>query len=215
MRRTLPLTAARASLTAAALLFLSACSSMSIPWVSSTDTIEEPIDLVAIMPIEAGKSPDGEAGGEIEREAETVVTAAVYGALSSSYAWRFVPDLTVEDAMQGISPLDADARRAQALGKAVSADGVLFGSVWRFVERVGTPEEAESGASVGFTLRFLSLSSGEVVWEESYDETQESNGANWFNWMLFWEESPHWMTAAELTHVGIEHMSESLRRQLE
>ena len=186
----------------------------SIPWIYSSPKVEEPVETIAVMPIEHAAAPTGKSGGDVEKEAEIVVTAAIYGALANSYVWRFVPDLTVADAMQGISPLDADTKRALALGKAVKADGVIFGSVWRYVERVGTPADAESPASVGFTLRLLSMSSGEVVWEDSYDATQETLGSSFVNWMLFWEEPAHWMTAAELTHVGADQMIGSLQKQL-
>jgi hypothetical protein len=123
--------------------------------------------------------------------------------------------LTVSDALQGISSLDSDVQRARALAKAVDAHAVISGSVWRYVERVGTPTNAESPASVAFTLRLLSASSGEVVWEDSFDETQETIGSGFLDWMYFWEDSPHWMTASELTHIGVDRMIDSLRRRLD
>ncbi len=167
------------------------------------------------MPLERSQAPAGETGGEVENEGEQVVTAAIYQALSDTYAWRFVPDLTVSDAVQGISPLDSDAQRAQALAKAVNADGVIFGSVWRYVERVGTAANAETPASVAFTLRLFSTSSGEVVWEDTFDETQETIGSSFLDWMLFWEDPPHWMSAAELTHIGVDRMIDALRRSVD
>lgn len=198
-----------------ALVVASGCTSIHIPGLSSAPPVAEGIEMIAVMPVEPSSPPAGAADGEVEGDAEKVVTAAIYGVLSSSYEWRFVPDLTVTDAMQGISPLDPDARRAQMLAKAVNADGVIFGSVWRYVERVGTPTQAETPASVAFTLRLLSASSGEVVWEDTFDETQETIGSSFIDWMLFWEDAPHWMTAAELTHVGVDRMIGSLRRRLD
>lgn len=205
----------RAAALVAVALVAAGCSSISIPFSSSEPDIEAETELVAVMPVVHSAPPAGESGGDVEAEAEIVVTAAIYGALSSTYAWRFVPDLTVADAMQGISPLDSEARRAQALGKAVEADVVIFGSVWRYVERVGTPTDAESPASVALTLRLLSVPSGEVLWEESYDKTQETLGATFFDWVLFWEDPPHWMSASELTHIGVDRMIEELRRRLD
>lgn len=205
----------RTAALAAALLFLaSGCSSMSIPFTSSKQDIQAQIDLVAVMPVEHSAAPAGEVGGEVDADAEAVVTAAIYGALSNSYVWRFVPDLTVADAMQDISPLDSDARRAQALGKAVNAEGVIYGSVWRYADRIGTPTNVESPASVAFTLRLVSVSSGEVVWEDTFDRTQETLGATWIDWALFWEDSPHWMSAEELTHIGVDRMIDSLGSRL-
>jgi hypothetical protein len=202
---------------AVALVFaavLAGCTELRVPFLSPESEIPGEVDLIAVMPVERSEAPPGESN-ELESEAERVVTAAVYGVLSSSYEWRFVPDLTVTDAMRGISPLDSPAKRALALGKAVSADAVIFGSVWRYIERQGTAYGADRGASVAFTLRLLLVSSGEVVWEETYDKTQEALSSNLLDWALFWEEGPRWLSAAELAHVGVDDMIENLRAALD
>jgi hypothetical protein len=196
-------------------LVASGCGSIQVPWLSPQPPVAKRSELVAVMPVERSQPPPDAAGSEVDGDAGPVITAAIYGALSGSYEWRFVPDLTVADAMQSVSPLDPDTQRAQALAKAVNADAVIFGSVWRYVERVGTPANVERPASVAFTLRLLSMSSGEVVWEDTFDETQETVGSAVVAWMLFWEDPPHWMTAAELTHVGVDRMIDSLSRRLE
>jgi len=204
-----------AALALATLSFASACSSIRVPFLSSQPTVEEKIELVAVMPADLSGPPAGQVGGTVEKEGPLVVTAAIYGALSSTYKWRFVPDLTVADAMDNVSPLDSDERRAQTLGKAVSAEGVIFASVWRYEERVGTPRDAESPATVGFTLRLVSTASGEVVWEDSYEAKQETLGATMFDWALFWEDPPHWLTAEEMTQAGVDHLMDSLQRTLD
>ena len=189
---------------------LAACSELRIPFLSSGSKIEEKVEVIAVMPVEGSAAPGGESS-ELERGAEGVVTAAVYGALSNSYEWRFVPDITTNDAMRGISSLDSPEKRAAALAKAVKADAVIFGTVWRYVEREGPAEAADRPASVAFTLRLLVASSGEVVWEETYDKTQETLSSNIFEWALFWEEGPHWLSAAELTNAGVDAMIDNLR----
>lgn len=193
---------------------LTACSGYRIPFLPSSSKVEGKVDLIAIMPIERSAAPGGEST-ELEREAGGVVTAAVYGALANSYEWRFVPDITTDDAMRGISPLDSPEKRAAALAKAVKADAVIFGTVWRYVEREGPADNAERPASVAFTLRLLVAASGEVVWEETFDKTQETLSSNFLEWAMFWEESPHWLSAAELTHEGVEPMIGHLRGTLD
>jgi hypothetical protein len=193
---------------------LAACSQYRIPFLTSSSKIEGKVDLIAVMPVDKSAAPSGESD-ELGTEAERVVTAAVYGALSDSYEWRFVPDLTIADAMRGLSPLDSPEKRAAALAKAVKADAVIFGSVWRYIEREGPADGADRPASVAFTLRLFLASSGEVVWEETYDKTQEALSSNIFDWALFWEEGPHWLSAAELTHIGVDAMIGHLRGTLD
>jgi len=202
----------------AAALALCGCGSVQIsswrvPWFRTTEKVEEPVDLIVVMPVERSIPPSGGAD-EVDRGAEGVVTAAIYGVLSGSYEWRFVADMTTADAMQGVDSLASSERQAVALGKALEADAVIQGSVWRFIERIGSPDEIEQAASVGFTLRLVSVSSGDVVWEDSYERTQRTKGTGFFSWMAFWDDPPHWMTAAELTNEGVAKLMQGLRRRL-
>jgi hypothetical protein len=196
-------------------LLLSSCSSIQIPWITSSPEVDERVDLIAVMPIKRTAAPVEDAPAQVAPEAENVVTSSIYGALSSTYEWRFVPDLTVADAMRNIGSLDPLDEQALALGKAVEADGVLFGSVWRYVERVGNDDSADEAAAVAFRLRLLSVRSGKVVWEQSFERTQTSPRSTMLEWVPFWEPGPRWATAVELTHQGVDQLLEDLRRSLD
>jgi hypothetical protein len=179
--------------------------------------IDEPINLIAVMPIEREEPMNASTVEErprLKAGAQRVVTAQIYSVLASSPTWRFVPDLTVTQALSKIDSTGGLQSRARALGKAVSADGVLFGTVSRYKDREGREYGAREPASVAFTLSLVSVSTGKVLWTRSFDETQQSLSSNLFNWWQFWRGGPRWFTAEEFTHLGVEHLLGDLSDKL-
>src|SRR5512143_260353 len=106
----------------------------------------KPIKLVTVLPLEA--TPAGSAQKRVPPDAGRAVTGQVYAALANRSDFRFVPDLSVEDAVKAPNIANAPSLEARAaeLGKALSADAVIFGTVSRFDERVGTEYGATSPA---------------------------------------------------------------------
>lgn len=180
-------------------------------------TIEEKVGLIAVMPIERAEpssaTPLPEAPS-VAPGAERIVTAQIYGVLSSSSAWRFVPDLTVSEALTHIPQSGDLESRALALGKAVGANGVLFGTVFRYRNRVGSEFGTRQPAAVGFTLQLVSVSSGKILWTETFDQAQEALSANLFNWWQFWRGGPRWFTAEEFTHLAVERLLDNLAAKM-
>lgn len=196
----------------AAALTLSACA-----WLSPAEPITEPIDLIAVMPIEREQPRGTEVGADTPRlapGAERVVTSEIYAVLSEMPRIRFVPDLAVAQALSRTRPEGTAAERAQALGRAVGADAVLFGTVWRYVEREGSDYGSRSPAAVGFRLHLLGTASGQLLWDGGFDEGQQSLSANLWNWWQFWRGGPKWFSAREFTHLGLERVLEDLRSRL-
>lgn len=175
--------------------------------------LPESVDLIAVMPIEAAEHTGATPAEHVESlppGAPRQVTAAVYGALTSSSEWRVVPDLTVAQALTHVNR-EGDLRsRARALGKEVGADAALYGTVSRYVERVGAEYAARAPAAVGFTLHLISVRSGEILWSGSFDQTQRPLTSNLFNWWQFWRGGPRWFTAQEFTRLGVEHLLKDL-----
>lgn len=173
----------------------------------SAPEIEVRMEKVAVLPIERDVAalPDALAPG-----AERIVTAHVYGALTESSHWRIVPDLAVREALESISTVLTPEDRAQELADAVDADAVIFGTVWRFVERKGSDYGADRPASVAFKLKAVSRQTGEVVWEREFNETQEPLTTNLLNIWQFWRGGPRWFTAAQFTELGVDRLIEDL-----
>jgi hypothetical protein len=180
-----------------------------------------PTRLMVVLPIEpAPGASQPEAGDEdgprqpLPDDAGMAITGQVYAVLAEASTFRFVPDLTVSDVMK-----HADVRmapnlfaRAEIVGKEVHADAVIYGSVHRFRERVGTEYGATAPASVSFDLGLIDVASGKVLWQGSFNETQESLSANLFNWWMFWRAGPHWFSARELAGLGVEKLIGEMKR---
>jgi hypothetical protein len=176
------------------------------------------VDVVAVLPIE--RSPiqrsDGEQGPALPEDAGLAVTAQVYQFLAMRPEFRFVADLTVQEVVQQSSVRnEPDLRsRAVALGKAVSADAVFFGTVSRFRERIGTEWGATSPAAVSFDLGLVQVASGEVLWEGRFDQTQAPLSSNIFDFWMFWRAGPHWFSARELTALGVDELLEEMSKDV-
>ena len=195
-------------LIASVLLAVAGCNPFHHP-----PKLPESVDLIAVMPIEAAEHTGATPAEHVETlppGAPRQVTAAVYGALTSSSEWRVVPDLTVAQALTHVNR-EGDLRsQARALGIEVGADAVLYGTVSRYVERVGAEYAARTPAAVAFTLHLISVRSGEILWSGSFDQTQRPLTSNLFNWWQFWRGGPRWFTAQDFTRLGVEHLLKDL-----
>jgi len=183
----------------------------------SSPPIDEQIKLIAVMPVERDEpstAPSADGRPRLKSGGERVVTAEIYSVLASSSKWRFVPDLTVMQTLPKIEARGPLPSRARDLGKALGSDGVLFGTVSRYQERVGSEYGATQAAAVTFTLSLVSVSTGKLLWTGKFDETQQPLSSNLLNWWQFWRGGPRWFTAEEFAHLGIERLLDDLSNKL-
>jgi len=169
------------------------------------------MQLLAVLPIETAPSasdPGAPPPSLPPSEAGPVVTAQIYRVLAEQTEFRIVPDLTVADVVETPQVRGAGSllARAVALGKEVGADGVIFGRVFRFQKRVGTEFGATQPASVSFEINLVSVSTGEVVWQGSFNQTQQPLTSNLLNWWMFWQAGPRWISASELAGLGVDRL---------
>ena len=186
-------------------------------WLHPSPAIDEHVNLIAVMPTEreeAGGAPSADTRPRIKVGAERVVTAEIYSVLANSTKWRFVPDLTVVQALPKIGTQGSLQSRARELGTAVKADAVLFGTVSRYKERIGGEYGAQEPASVAFTLSLVSVSTGKILWTGKFDQTQEPLSSNLLNWWQFWRAGPRWFSAEEFTRLGVERLLDELSGKL-
>jgi hypothetical protein len=177
-----------------------------------------PIKLVAVLEIQPARAGattvagDGEQQRRLPPDAGLAVTGQIYSVIANRSDYRFVPDLTVSDtSKQPRIATGALPDRALELGKAVGADGVIFGTVSRFDERIGTELGATEPASVSFDLNMLETASGKVVWHGEYSSTQEALSSNLLQFWMFWRSGPRWISARELARVGAEQLLDDMR----
>lgn len=102
----------------------------------------------------------------------------------------------------GGTPLDI----ARKLGKQLGVDYVVVGNVWRYRERVGSSLGVSEPASVAFGLYLVNVSTGKAVWQDRFNETQQSLTENLLKAPAFFKRGARWLTARELARYGIEDL---------
>jgi hypothetical protein len=167
------------------------------------------VNNLAILPIVAAVPFGGE---PLAPGAADTITEDIYRQASGT--WKLVPQGKVMYAAvqtQSGANLDDAAIR---VGQATGADAVLFGTVERYVERVGAEYSADKPASVAFSLKLLDMKSKQVVWNAKFSKTQQPLGTNFFNLPTFLENKGQWVLAGELANDGVGQAMENLRDSL-
>jgi len=95
------------------------------------------------------------------------------------------------------------------IGKALSAEAVLGGHVYRWREREGTDYSANRPASVAFDLYLMSAGDGVIWWKARFDKSQISLSENLFDLKTFLKAKGRWMTADELAEIGLAEFVET------
>ncbi|HLX04294.1 MAG TPA: hypothetical protein VKR28_02110 [Candidatus Binatus sp.] len=210
---------ARLALVACALLMAAGCTTIAADAVNSTtgavsDAINQrdvkthavrsiktvAINRIAVMPL-----AEDSAGGEpLAPGAADAISAELYSQVAMAGGWDPIPAQDVDSAMQKLPPttvanLDENALK---LGREVSADGVLYGTVERYQERVGMDYSAASPASVSFSLKFVDLKSQQVVWTAKFAKSQAALSQNLFDLANFVQRSGRWVRAHEIAQEG-------------
>lgn len=170
------------------------------------------VNRVAVMPlVEAPAGGDALAPGAAE-----AVTAELYSQVALAGGWNVVPQQEVDAAQQKMPPttvanLDENALK---LAHEVSVDGVIYGTVERYKERVGMDYSAASPASVTFALKFVDLKSKEVVWTATFAKSQAALSENIFDLANFVQRSGRWVRAHEIAQEGVREAVANLHGDL-
>ncbi|HEY6417723.1 MAG TPA: GNA1162 family protein [Candidatus Binataceae bacterium] len=160
------------------------------------------VNRVAVMPLIDAAPPGGE---PLEVNAGEAVTAELYSQVSIAGGWEVIPSEDVERAMQKLPPTTPDNLDQNALQLAhdVSADGVLYGKVERYKERVGLDYAAASPAAVTFSLKFLDFKSKQIIWSAKFNKSQKALSQNIFDLANFVQHSARWVRAHEIALEGV------------
>lgn len=101
-------------------------------------------------------------------------------------------------------------RSSIQLGKTLNVDFIFIGFVFRFEERIGSHIGAEKPASVGFDVHLIRLRDEKIVWTGKFDETQRPLSENLLKIGSFFRRKASWLTAEELSSVGMDEMLKKL-----
>jgi len=171
------------------------------------------VHRVAVMPIIDHPNATGE---PIEDGAAEAITADVWGRVTIISGWEVVPESDVRGVMQQLPPttLGNMQDNAMKLGRQVSADAVLYGTVTRYQERVGSDYAAKSPAAVVFALHLVDVHNGVVLWTARYARQQEALTQNVFNVGNFLANRGRWVRAHDLAERGIDEALDDLKSKL-
>jgi len=92
------------------------------------------------------------------------------------------------------------------IGRMLKADFLFIGFLFRFEERRGSSFGVEKPASVGFDIHLIRLKDGAEVWRGRFDETQRPLSENLLKIGAFLRRKASWLTAEELSTVGIDEI---------
>jgi hypothetical protein len=102
------------------------------------------------------------------------------------------------------------AKMLQEVGKALDADLVLAGYVYRWRKRKGNDYGVEQAASVAFDLHLVRSLDGAVVWSAEFDKTQLSLAENLLDLWTFVKGGGRWMTAEKLAGLGMNQLLDKM-----
>lgn len=132
-----------------------------------------------------------------------LVTARLLGAFDRHRTFELVSSAEVVTAL-GRDVASSPADRVRACGRlsqTFGVQGILFGTVERFQQRVGGERGVTRPAAVRFRLELRSRT-GEVIWRGIYDEAQQSLAADPRSLQRVRERDFRWVTAEELARYG-------------
>jgi hypothetical protein len=94
-------------------------------------------------------------------------------------------------------------------GKAMDADVVLIGYVYRWQEREGTDFAVDRPASAAFDLNLIRTSDGALIWRDRFDRTQKSLSENLLELATFLKRGGRWLTVESFAAYGLDSLLEN------
>jgi hypothetical protein len=185
---------------------------LTVHAVQSIKTIQ--LHRVAVMPLM--DYPDVTEPNSIMEGAAQSLTAQLYSQMQLAGGWEVVPEDDVIQAMQKLPPtnranLDTNAL---ALAREVSADAILYGTVHKYEDRVGSSYAAAQPATVAFTLFFADLNNRQIIWRAQFAKTQKSLSQNVFNIASWLQNEGRWVRAVDIASAGVSEAVTNLHSHL-
>jgi len=150
--------------------------------------------------------------GDIVPGSENTLTQLFYTKIGALGRFKILPMEKVEAAFSNWEKRQFEEKPLASsiqLGKELNADFLFIGFLFRFEERIGSSLGVERPASVAFDIHLLRIRDGVEVWKGKFDETQRPLSENLLKIGSFFRRKASWLTAEELTGVG---MDEILKR---
>ncbi len=156
--------------------------------------------------------------GSILPSSPAYLTRLIQEKMDAMGTFRILPPEEVEEALSESDRTQFDLnplRSSIQLGKKLGVDFMMIGFLFRFEQRVGSSLGVDRPASVGFDVHLIRLGDGKIVWSGKFDETQRPLSENLLKMGSFVRRKASWLTAEELSSVGMDEMLKRFPRQKE
>jgi hypothetical protein len=147
--------------------------------------------------------------GEIVPGSQNTLTRLLQQKMESMRTFKVLPLEKAEEAFSQIERRQFELKPLRSfiqLGKTLDMDFIFIGVLFRFEERIGSHYGAEKPASVGFDVHLIRLKDEKMVWTGKFDETQKPLSENLLKIGSFVRRKASWLTAEELSSVGMDEM---------
>lgn len=144
--------------------------------------------------------------GRIEEGAEERLGTFLFDFLQTRTGYKLVPPDEVQGIISQMLSRRFDSNTVPFItdiGKAVQADAILVGYIYRYEERVGTSYSVKNPASVAFDLHLIDVKKGTFLWKGRFDKTQKALSENAFQIKGFLKGGAKWLTVDELALQGL------------
>jgi TolB-like protein len=206
------------------IILLSACGTDNV--VKERPTTLDGIKRILILPFEDMSVVYGEnkdvrcpvcgkvfTTGKVSKGAADMLTEHLSMLLSKRKDIQLIPSSYAQGVMSDLlagSKKEMSTRDLQIkTGRALHADAVIAGFLYRFQDRIGTEYSVNLPASVAFDLHLIRVKDGRVLWSGHFDETQRPLSDNLFRLGTFLQRKARWITAKEMAFSGLEEMLKS------
>jgi hypothetical protein len=96
---------------------------------------------------------------------------------------------------------------AQKVGRALGANFMIVGSVWRYMDRMRDPMGPGRGASVAFEIYLIDVPCGKTMWKVKFDKTQRPFTEDIRGAKVLLKKGAKWLPADELARYGVEEIA--------
>lgn len=202
-------------------IFLSACRADNI--VKEEPSVMAGMENILILPFKDMSVVFGENAnarcpvcgkvfttGEVVESAADVLTEHMFNLLKDRKDIELIPSSQAQGVMSILLAENKKERQERDLlvkiGRALNADAVFTGYIYRFKERVGGKYSADLPASVAFDIHLVRVVDGRLLWSGHFDETQRPLSDDLFGLSTFLQRRARWITAEEMAISGLDDM---------
>jgi hypothetical protein len=151
--------------------------------------------------------------GKVAEDADNMLTEQLFILLKDREDIKLIPANQSQEVMSDLLSDHKKKLSEQDLlveaGRALDADAVLAGYIYRFRERIGTRYSVDLPASVAFGIHLIRVADGGLLWNGNFDETQRSLSNNLFQLGSFLRRKARWVTANEMAVSGLKDILKS------